>query len=428
MMTSLCKDFLSIIVILTILLSASLTFSATGTYYYLHVASFKTEQKANQSVKKFQRHGLNAVVNKENVPKKGVWYRIYIGPFSSQQEAKLKASELKNEGIIDYAAVKKKDSMITGTVAVGVPIVAEKSTVAVQQPQQAVKISKPPPPTQQKTISKAARPSIQTKAAKEPIAPTASKKKIRKAKKKPSKPVAKKGKGRNVPGGSVTLGYKHTYTEVNTELTERLKIETNGGTTITLVPIDDMKNDFPITMHQDTLYLKLGLTDYFEVFAEGGIAYDKLSNPRYVVGGGLRLNLFQTTDYSMIPGFYAALQGEYLTGEFEEEFTSIAGNKFESETEWQELSAGLEIGINRPRYTVYIGGNYFKYSEDTDRRQLENLPLGTTSLVLQDELEQENESGVFGGFTVYLTTALSLNIEGRVIDQESISGALEYRF
>jgi hypothetical protein len=110
MMTSLCKDFLSIIVILTILLSSSLTFSATGTYYYLHVASFKTEQKANQSVKKFQRHGLNAVVNKENVPKKGVWYRIYIGPFSSQQEAKLKASELKNEGIIDYAAVKKKDA------------------------------------------------------------------------------------------------------------------------------------------------------------------------------------------------------------------------------------------------------------------------------------------------------------------------------
>ena len=427
-MTSLFKDFLSITVILTLLLSTSLSFSATGPYYYLHVASFQTEKKAIQSVKNFQRYGLSTVVNKEYVPKKGAWYRIYIGPFSSQQEAKLKAAELKNEGIIDYAAVKKKDSMITGTVAAGVPIVTEKSTVAVQQPPPAVKISKPPPPTQQKTISKAARPSIQKKAAKEPIAPAAPKKKTRKVKRKPPKPVIKEGKGRNVPGGSVAVGYKHTYTEINTELTERLKIETNGGTTITPVPIEDIKNDFPLTMHRDTLYLRLGLTDYFEVFAEGGIAYDELSNSRYLVGGGLRLNLFQTADYSMIPGLYAALHGEYLTGEFEEEFDSIAGNKFESETEWQELSAGLEIGIHRPRFTAYIGGNYFQYSEDTDRRQLENLPLGTTSLVLQDELEQENEFGVFGGITVNLTTALSLNIEGRVIDQESISGALEYRF
>jgi hypothetical protein len=423
MMTSLFKDFLSILITLTVLLLSQVTFAAIGPYYYLHIESFRNEKNALQSVNNLKRFGIKAVVNKENVPQKGVWYRIYIGHFSSQQEAKLKAAELKTKSIIDYAAIKKKDSIIAGTSAVAVTtlkpkatIPSEKTTGKVQQQQ--VVILPPKTPTEQKVSSKAAQPSTQTKAVK----------KSPKAQPKSPKPIVKKGKGRNVPQGSVAVGYKHTYVEINTELTKRVEIETNGGTTITPVPItDDIKNGFPTSMHQDMLYLKLGLTDYFEIFAEGGIAYDTFDNIGYVYGGGLRLNLFQTDDDSTIPGFYAALLGEYLTGEFDEEFTSALGNKFERNTEWQELSAGLEIGISRSRFEAYIGGNYFNYNEDTIRQQLDLTPP-VTSHVKLDELEQENNFGIFGGITLYLTRALSINLEGRVIDQKSISGALEYCF
>jgi hypothetical protein len=430
-MISTLKGFSLILFTFTILLLPQLIFSATGPYYYLHVESFRAEGNALQSVKNFQRQGLAAVIKKIRVAKLGDWYRVYIGPFSSRQEATLKASELKKKGIVDYAAVHKTDSIIPGTVAIAAPSVKKKVPPKAPQPQPAAALQPPPPksPPEPTVASQAARPSAQPKAVEQPATPADTKKKPPPAKPKSSTTTARKGKGRNVSGGNVAIGYKHSYREINTELTERLEITTNGGTTITAKPVEDIKNDFPTTMHQDTLYLKLGLTDYLEVFAEGGIAYDKLSDPRYVYGGGLRLNLFQTADSSSLPGLYAAIQGTYLTGEFEEEYTSaVDGNKFERETEWWEASGGVELGISRRHYAVYIGGNYYKYTEDTERRQLENLPTGLTSRTFEDELEQENDYGVYSGFTIQFTAALSLNIEGRLIDQESIFGALEYRF
>ncbi|UCH21387.1 MAG: SPOR domain-containing protein [Deltaproteobacteria bacterium] len=424
-MTSTLKGLSLIVCTFIILLLPQLIFSATGPYYYLHVESFRAKGNALQSAQNFQRQGLAAVVKKIRVAKLGDWYRVYIGPFSTRQEAKLKAAELKKLGIVDYAAVQKTDSMIPVTVAIAAPSVKKKRPPTIPQPQP----PPPKPPSQPTVASQTARPAAQPKAMEQPVTPTDTKKKPPPAKPKPSKTTALRGKGRNVSGGNVGLGYKHTYREINTELTERLEITTNGGTTITEKPVEDIKNDFPTTMHQDTLFLKLGLTDYFEVYAEGGIAYDELSDPGYVYGGGLRLNLFQTADSSSLPGLYAAIHGAYLTGEFEEEFTSaIDGNKFERETEWWEVSGGVELGISRRRYAVYIGGNYYKYTEETERRQLQNLPPGLTARTFEDELQQENDYGVYGGFTIQFTAALSLNIEGRLIDQESIFGALEYRF
>jgi hypothetical protein len=278
------------------------------------------------------------------------------------------------------------------------------------------KIQQPQPAVEAKATTQVTPPPAKKKEVKQKAAVPLPKKKPRKVKPRPPIKTIRGGKGRNVAGGSVVFGFTHIYREINTELTERLD---NGVPTII---DDDLKNDFPTTMNQDTLSLTLGVTDYFEIFAQGGIAYDELSDPGIVYGGGLRFNLFQTTTDSILPGFYAALKGEYLSGEFDEEFTSAAGNKFEKESEWQELSAGVEIGISRSAWDIYIGGNYFNYSEETERRRVD------LSTVFQDELEQENDFGIFGGITLYLTRALSINIEGRAIDQKSISGALEYRF
>jgi hypothetical protein len=271
-----------------------------------------------------------------------------------------------------------------------------------------------------KATTQVTPPPAKKKEVKQKAAVPPPKKKPPKAKPRPPINTIRGGKGRNVAGGSVVFGFTHIYREINTELTERLE---NGAPTI----IDDaIKNDFPTTMHQDTLSLTLGVTDYFEIFAQGGIAYDELSDPGFVYGGGLRFNLFQTTTDSILPGFYAALKGEYLNGEFDEEFTSAAGNKFERELEWQELSAGVEIGISRSAWDIYIGGNYFNYSEETERRQLDLLP--PASNVFQDELEQENDLGVYGGFTILLFRSVVLNIEGRALAQEAVLAVLEFRF
>jgi hypothetical protein len=330
---------------------------------------------------------------------------------------------LKKKGIIEYAAIKRQDSQVAATTAIAAPVgktkiktSPQKPVSKVQQPQPAARSSQPPPqpPVEAKATTQVTPPPAPKKVAKQKAAAPPPEKKPPKVKPGPPIRTIRGGKGRNVAGGSVVFGFTHIYREINTELTERLE---NGVDK----PIDDdSKNDFPTTMNQDTLSLTLGVTDYFEIFAQGGIAYDELSDPGIVYGGGLRFNLFQMTTDSILPGFYAALQGEYLSGEFEEEFESIGGNKFERETEWQELSAGVEIGISRSGWDIYVGSYYFDYSEETERRR-----PGT---VFQDELEQENDFGVYGGFTILLSRSVVLNIEGQALAQEAVLAALEFRF
>jgi hypothetical protein len=402
MMNSFCKFILFIFATCSFVILPRLTFSATGPYYYLHVESFRAEKSARISVKNYQRKGITAVIKKEKVAKLGDWYRVYIGPFPSRQAAKQKATELKKKGFIDYAAIKRQDSQVATTTAISAPVVKKEVETSTQKP--VSKVQQPQPAVEAKATTQVTPPPAQKKVVQQKAAVPPPEKKPREVKPRPSIRTIRGGKGRNVAGGSVAFGFTHIYREINTELTER-----NGGT-----PDDDIKNDFPTTMNQDTLSLTLGVTDYFEIFAQGGIAYDELSDPGIVYGGGLRFNLFQTTTNSILPGFYAAIHAAYLSGEFEEEFESIDGNEFERESEWQELSAGIEIGISRSGWDIYIGGYYFDYSEETERRQI--------------DLPSNVDIGVYGGFTILLSRSVVLNIEGRALAQEAVLAALEFRF
>jgi hypothetical protein len=425
MMNSFCKFILFIFATCSLLILPRPTFGATGTYYYLHVESFRAENSARISVKNYQRKGLSAVIKKEKVAKLGDWYRVYIGPFPSRQAAKQKATELKKKGIIDYAAIKRQDSRVTTTMAISAPVVKkevktplQQPVSQVQQPQPAARPAKPPPQpaVEAKAPAQVTPPPAPKKVVKQETAGPPLQMKIREVKPKPPTRTIRGGKGRNIAGGNVAFGFTHIYREINTELTERLD---NGVPTVIT---DDLKDNFPTTMNQDTLSLTLGVTDYFQIFAQGGIAYDDISDPGFVYGGGLRLNLFQTTTGGILPGLYAAIHASYLSGEFEEEFESINGNKFERESEWHELSAGIETGISRSRWDIYIGGYYFDYSEETERRRVD------LSTVFQDELEQENDIGIYGGITILLSKSVVLNIEGQALAQEAVFAAIEFRF
>jgi hypothetical protein len=59
---------------------------------------------------------------------------------------------------------------------------------------------------------------------------------------------------------------------------------------------------------------------------------------------------------------------------------------------------------------------------------LENIPAPLTSVKFEDELEEENNFGAYGGLSLFLTPGLLVNLEGQVNTQSSITGAIEYRF
>ena len=415
-------------------------------HYYVHVSSFRLEKRAAQDVERLRNKGYDPIAKREQVADLGYWYRVYIGPFSSQQEAKLKKQELGSRKLVEYAAIHKRKSLILSDVEAPKiekkkpPIEAKKEAPKISPPQEpaptvpkkpvavpstheevpeAKEVPVPPPSTEKRKPLKRPQPIIVAK----PPPPEIITKPAQKAPELPHK-----RRGRNMNGGEFALGLRHTYRKVQLELSERKRITSDGATT-TIEDISDTsgEEDFYTRVHMDSLHVRFGLSNYLEVFADIGGAYRELSDLGFAYGGGLRLNLFQVKG-GWPRGFYGGLQGEYLAGDVEYEYSSSAGNKWKRETEWEELVAKGELGVSRSWFATYIGAVFFHYREDTECDRLENLPPSLTSYVFEDELEEEDGFGVYGGVSVYLTPAVLLNIEGQVISQKSILGTLEYHF
>jgi len=91
--------------------------SAEKNYYYLHISSFRAKKRAIQDGERLQNSGYKTVTRYEQVANLGYWYRVYIGPFSSLEEAKLICEEFKRrnlDGYDDYVAIHKMESLILG--------------------------------------------------------------------------------------------------------------------------------------------------------------------------------------------------------------------------------------------------------------------------------------------------------------------------
>ncbi len=374
-----------LIVISVIFLCPDITLSATKYYYYLHTGSFRIKKDAIKYVEKLQKHGYKVVAKYKKIADQGHWYIVYIGPIKSKKEVNLTIRSLREKKLAKHIAVHQKRALISSDLKIRKKAVDKKTTKA----------------------KKSSAPVSATKMTELP----------------------QRGVGRNMAQGNFALGYRHLYREVATELTKRKQITSDGSsTTVQAVPISDSeKNDFPTSMHMDSLYIRYGLTDYLEIFLEAGGGYKELSSTSFVYGGGLQLSLFEV-ERGVFKGFYSSLSGAYLSGDVEYEYDSSAGNKWNKEAEFKELSVKGELGFLYPKFAVYLGGVFLKYDETTKREQLTGLDPPFTSFIYEDELENENSFGGFAGVEIYLTPSVLAKIEGQVVSQESISIALEYHF
>jgi hypothetical protein len=439
--------FTMVAIISMMFFTPNVIFSAEKHYYYLHVSSFRLEERAVKNAETLRSQGYDVVIRHERLLENQYWYRVYIGPFSSLQEARSKKEELISRKLTDYAAIKKKEYLIKSDI--GKPPEKEEIKVALEPKKELPKVSLPqevtptmpeepveaPPAPEKPPAAKeipAPIPSMEEREVVKAPPPTVPPRPpVRISKKPPRKKEerAPKGSGRNMGQGNFALGLRHTYREVPLELTKRTQITSDGTTTTTeeVSVTSGEKEDFSTRLHMDSLRIRFGLTNYLEIFAEIDGAYRELSNLGLAYGGGLRLNLFQVRG-GWLKGFYSALQGEYVSGEVEYEYSSSADNKWKKKADWGELIAKGELGFVGSRFSTYVGAAYFDYREDTERELLENLPSSLTSFVLQDELEEKESFGAFGGIDINLSSAVLVNIEGQVITQKSIFGTLEYHF
>jgi len=325
------RHFLSTLIVISVMFSCpDITLSATKYYYYLHTGSFRIKKDTIKFIEKLQKHGYKVVAKYKKIADQGHWYLVYVGPLSSKKDVNLTIRSLRDKKLAKYIAVHQKRALISSDLMTKKKAVDEKATKA----------------------KKSSDPVSTTKMTKLP----------------------QRGVGRNMAQGNFALGYRHLYREVATELTKRKRITSDGSsTTVQAVPISDSeKNDFPTLMHMDSLRFRYGLTDYLEIFLEAGGGYKELSTISFVYGGGFQLSLFEV-ERGVFKGFYSSLSGAYLSGDVEYEFDSSAGNKWNKEAEFKELSVKGELGIIRSWFAVYLGGVFLKYDETTKREQLTGL-------------------------------------------------------
>ncbi len=69
--------------------------------YYLHVASFKQRANAEKEVKMLEGHGCRAIVVEEEISAE-TWFRVYIGEFENEEQARNFGSRLRDRVVISY--------------------------------------------------------------------------------------------------------------------------------------------------------------------------------------------------------------------------------------------------------------------------------------------------------------------------------------
>lgn len=67
--------------------------------YFLQAGSFQNEADANNLQAKLALMGVEATIQSANVPDKGVWHRVRIGPFSDIEEMNKSRTALTQNGI-----------------------------------------------------------------------------------------------------------------------------------------------------------------------------------------------------------------------------------------------------------------------------------------------------------------------------------------
>lgn len=75
---------------------------ARGTFYTIHVSSYRIHKNAIKKVSRLEMSGFEAFYRYEYVKGKAMWYRVYVGRFGSKNEAKKKAEALRQRKIISY--------------------------------------------------------------------------------------------------------------------------------------------------------------------------------------------------------------------------------------------------------------------------------------------------------------------------------------
>lgn len=90
---------------LMMFISADVADCAERVFYSIHLASFKSLHRANIQVNALKKKRKIIFWKETDVPKKGKFYRIYLGRYNSRDKAFVVWKKLKKEGAVSYLGI-----------------------------------------------------------------------------------------------------------------------------------------------------------------------------------------------------------------------------------------------------------------------------------------------------------------------------------
>ena len=90
--------------------TAKVTTSAKTTSaapHLLQIASFRSPDEAGILVRRLEKKGYNPYIQQADLGSKGVWYRVFLGPYASKEKAQTAAIRLKADEKLDSLVRKK---------------------------------------------------------------------------------------------------------------------------------------------------------------------------------------------------------------------------------------------------------------------------------------------------------------------------------
>jgi len=77
------------------------TAPAVGDGFYVHIFSFRTPERAKSFVNRWGEHEYGITTRSQDI-RGATWYRVFLGPFTTRNQALMAALRLQQDGTIDY--------------------------------------------------------------------------------------------------------------------------------------------------------------------------------------------------------------------------------------------------------------------------------------------------------------------------------------
>ncbi|MFA6011057.1 MAG: hypothetical protein WC799_13820 [Desulfobacteraceae bacterium] len=229
----------------------------------------------------------------------------------------------------------------------------------------------------------------------------------------------------NVRAGFFVLEARHSFLNRKTVLKKR--------TVTTEYNVEDdangvgMKDLFSTDMHEDSLFIRYGITNSVEVFLKGCMFYQSLSEsgemePGYGAGFRVIIDEYPLADDSLL---YLGFSGSYTAGKVKGEFTDTFGSVFKKASDFTEMEIGIGGRWVIGRLSAYGTFAYVSYSEDTVKTQVIAAP---DIFILRDDMEQQGNMAVYGGIDWRLTNHINAYLEYHALNRQGPVAGMVYSF